>query len=74
MNINICLKNLYLKNSKEDTINSHIKLLRDCQELKNINSCLTCLECLECTLMQDYVYAVYKSMNNNMDKDTGFEF
>jgi len=73
-NINICLKNLYLRNSEEHTLNKHIKLLKECQESKSINSCLKCLGCVECTLRQDYVYTVYKSMNSNMNSNTGFEF
>jgi len=49
-----------------------LKVLQECQQKENINSCLKCDKILECQTRQEYVKAVYLSMNKG---DTGgFEF
>lgn len=47
-------------------------ILQECQEKKNVDSCLKCDKILECQTRQEYVKSVYLSMNKG---DTGgFEF
>jgi hypothetical protein len=46
--------------------------LQNCQEKKDLKSCLKCQEVLECQIRDDYILAVYESMNKG--KGGGFEF
>ena len=48
------------------------KILKDCQKDKNVNSCLKCEEIIGCKIRNEYVNAVYESMNKG--KGGGFEF
>jgi len=46
--------------------------LEACQNSNNLQSCMPCPHFLECELRDDYVKAVYDSMNKG--KGGGFEF
>ena len=46
--------------------------LQNCQREKNLNSCMSCKEILVCTTKEQYVRAVYESMNKG--SGGGFEF
>jgi len=46
--------------------------LLQCQQQKQLDSCLKCQEVLQCTLRDDYIKAVYDSMNKGTGG--GFEF
>jgi hypothetical protein len=46
--------------------------LQKCQEEHSLDSCLKCQEVLECTLRDEYIKAVYDSMNKGTGG--GFEF
>lgn len=49
--------------------------LEECQNSKSINSCFKCNDMLICETRNQYVVAVYESMNPNIKDDkTGFEF
>ena len=49
-----------------------LQQLKECQISKNIDSCLKCQEILECELRENYIKAVYASMNKG--SGGGFEF
>jgi hypothetical protein len=53
-------------------LEKHLKELERCQEQKSIESCTECKEILICGLRDNYVLAVYESMN--MGQGGGFEF
>ena len=46
--------------------------LRQCQKDKNIDSCFKCDKLLNCTIRENYIKAVYESMNKG--SGGGFEF
>ena len=46
--------------------------LQECQKNKNLDSCLKCEQTLECETRENYVKAVYESMNKGQGGD--FEF
>ncbi len=48
------------------------KELKKCQEQKKVDSCLKCKEIIGCKVRNEYVDAVYLSMNKG--KGGGFEF
>jgi len=48
------------------------KELKDCQKEKNVDSCLKCEKIIGCTIRNEYVHAVYDSMNKG--QSGGFEF
>ena len=48
------------------------KILKNCQKDKNVESCLKCKEVIGCKIRNEYVNAVYESMNKG--KGGGFEF
>lgn len=48
------------------------KLLKECQKKRKLTSCLQCKEIIGCKVRNEYVDAVYKSMNKG--KGGGFEF
>lgn len=56
----------------ELALEEKLKILKECQEKHNLNSCLKCKEILACKIRNEYVNAVYKSMNRG--KSGGFEF
>ena len=48
------------------------KNLKICQKEKDIDSCLKCEKIIGCTIRNEYVHAVYDSMNKG--QSGGFEF
>ncbi len=48
------------------------KKLINCQKEKNLNSCLKCDMIINCVIRNEYVKAVYNSMNKG--QSGGFEF
>ena len=46
--------------------------LKTCQDAKHLSSCSQCMEILECTIRNNYVSAVYLSMNKG--NGGSFEF
>ena len=59
--------NKYIKELEEETF--HLKV---CQKSKNIDSCLKCEKIIGCKIRNNYVKAVYNSMNKG--QSGGFEF
>ncbi len=54
-------------------LDASLALMNECQlERCSVKSCMTCSELLDCKTRDDYVMAVYKSMNPDMTG--GFEF
>lgn len=51
---------------------SEVEKLKKCQSNLKIDSCLKCKEILKCEIREEYVAAVYKSMNPS--ESGGFEF
>ena len=49
-----------------------LKILQNCQDEKQIDSCMKCEKLLECTTRDAYIKAVYESMNKG--SGGGFEF
>ena len=56
----------------QETLIEKTKLLKECQKEKNIDSCLKCKEIIGCKIRNEYVNAVYESMNKG--QGGGFEF
>ena len=56
-------------NQKLDT---QIKILKKCQNDKQLSSCTPCSSILECKTRKNYIKAVYESMNKGAGG--GFEF
>lgn len=56
----------------EQRLMEAIKKLHECQNSKDLESCLSCKEILECKVRDAYVEAVYKSMSKG--EEGGFEF
>ncbi len=56
----------------QEALKQKTKELKECQKSKNLTSCLKCKEIIGCRLRNEYVDAVYKSMNRG--KGGGFEF
>jgi hypothetical protein len=56
----------------EESLEIKLKELKECQSQKSISSCMSCRDILECKLRQEYVKAVYESMNKG--QGGGFEF
>ncbi len=46
--------------------------LKACQSEKSLKSCMDCSEILECNIRDEFVKAVYESMNKGQEGD--FEF
>ncbi len=59
--------NKYSKALEEETLK-----IKACQKSKNINSCLKCEKIIGCKARNNYVKAVYNSMNKG--QSGGFEF
>lgn len=53
-------------------LDSELEALKKCQQEKNLDSCMPCEKTLECQTRQNYVKAVYESMNKGAQGD--FEF
>lgn len=56
----------------EEKLEIQIKVLKECQDSKSLNSCTTCSSILECEIRKNYIKAVYASMNKG--SGGGFEF
>ena len=48
------------------------KILQECQEKKELKSCMDCEALFECEIRKTYVLTVYESMNKG--QSGGFEF
>ncbi|WP_104696913.1 MULTISPECIES: hypothetical protein [unclassified Helicobacter] len=53
-------------------LDKKLELLQECQKNKGKKSCLECEKVLDCQTREEYVKAVYESMNKGKDGD--FEF
>jgi hypothetical protein len=58
--------------SKEEMLEVKVKELRSCQEKIGKTSCFSCEKVLNCQTKQEYVKAVYESMNQG--SSGGFDF
>ena len=56
----------------EEKLQIKLKELQSCQKEKNLSSCLKCKDILDCDLRNQYINAVYSSMNKG--SGGGFEF
>ena len=56
----------------EELLEVQIKILKQCQNDKNITSCTPCDKLLDCEIRNNYIKAVYESMNKG--SGGGFEF
>jgi UTP-glucose-1-phosphate uridylyltransferase len=56
----------------ESQLEECLKKLEECQQEKNLESCFVCNNTFDCKIREDYVKAVYESMNHG--KGGGFEF
>ena len=56
----------------QEVLDGKKKILQQCQEEKNIDSCMKCEKLLECEIRDDYVKSVYESMSHG--ETGGFEF
>ena len=59
-------------NKWELALEVQIKILKQCQDDKNLSSCSLCSEFISCHTRQAYIKAVYESMNKG--SGGGFEF
>jgi hypothetical protein len=53
-------------------LKAQIKILQECQQNNQVTSCMQCSEILDCPTRDEYVKAVYDSMNKGTGG--GFEF
>jgi hypothetical protein len=60
------------KDKWELSLDNPLKLLQQCQINLKIDSCLKCNQILECQTRENYIKAVYESMNKG--SGGGFEF
>ena len=56
----------------EEALEKQLVILKECQDKKELDSCMKCPEILDCKIRLDYVNAVYESMNKGTGG--GFEF
>ncbi len=56
----------------EKDLQEKLKILQECQNSNNLQSCFDCDKILECETRESYVKAVYLSMNKGVTG--GFEF
>jgi len=56
----------------ELALEEQIKILKQCQDSKQLSSCSLCEQFLMCQTRQQYIKAVYESMNKG--SGGGFEF
>jgi hypothetical protein len=59
-------------NIYEQNLDIKEKDVKECQENHSLDSCLKCDQIIGCTLRDEYVKAVYASMNKG--ETGGFEF
>ena len=60
------------KDKWELDLDKHLEILRKCQYEYKVDSCLKCENILDCQTRENYVVAVYESMNKG--SGGGFEF
>lgn len=60
-------KDIYEQNFEEK-----LKILKECQSSKNLDSCMKCDKMYECQTRKDYVDATYQSMIKG--QSGGFDF
>ena len=60
------------KDKWELALDEPLKILNECQILKNLDSCFKCKDILNCEIRDNYIKAVYESMNKG--SGGGFEF
>ena len=53
-------------------LNQPLENLKQCQKNRNIESCFKCDKLLDCEIRENYIKAVYESMNKG--SGGGFEF
>jgi len=56
----------------EEALQEAIASLQECQNSRNLTSCFDCEKLLDCEIRNNYVKAVYESMNKG--QTGGFEF
>ena len=56
----------------ELALKEELKVLQECQNSKDLDSCLKCDKIIGCETRNNYIKAVYKSMNKGITG--GFEF
>ncbi|MFA5501676.1 MAG: hypothetical protein WC253_03455 [Sulfurovaceae bacterium] len=56
----------------EEALQEAITSLQECQKSCNLTSCFDCEKLLDCEIRNNYVKAVYESMNKG--ETGGFEF
>jgi len=61
-----------IKDKWQVALDKQLDILNSCQEDKNIDSCMKCKEILTCNIRDEYIKAVYESMNKG--SGGGFEF
>ena len=61
-----------IKDKWQVALDKQLDILNSCQESKNIDSCMKCQEILTCNIRDEYIKAVYESMNKG--SGGGFEF
>jgi hypothetical protein len=65
-----------MDNQKKDkwelALEKKLQELKECQKEHSVNSCMKCKDILVCQLRDEYVKAVYESMNKG--HGGGFEF
>ncbi len=54
------------------TLDKQLQTIQQCQQDKNIDSCMKCNKILDCFTRDEYIKAVYESMNKG--SGGGFEF
>jgi NADH:ubiquinone oxidoreductase subunit F (NADH-binding) len=56
----------------EAKLDDAIKMLQECQQNRNLESCYSCPECIGCEIRTKYVRTVYESMSKG--ETGGFDF
>ena len=56
----------------ERELQKQLSILKKCQSQKGIDSCMKCEQLIDCQIREEYVKAVYMSMNKGVTG--GFEF
>jgi len=56
----------------ELALEKQVIIIQDCQKQHNVNSCSACDKFLNCSIREEYIKAVYESMNKG--SGGGFEF
>ena len=60
------------KDQWQIALDRQLEILKECQENHNVESCMSCEKVLNCTTRDEYIKAVYESMNKG--SGGGFEF